>query len=236
MDNEKKLCPFCGEEIDANVEKCPHCDENLKENTVENNDKTECLKECITSKGKNLCPNKCIKILLGVILIIIVFFTCSNKYKIETSEGTTYLVNQITGNVKVLEKSQIIETDKKGKIGKIEKNKLSQLKVAGTKTAKGSINCDLKYLWRDGKLYYNFKASPYNGELKKAKEKGYGGFTVLLKDANGFTIKEIPIKLNSMTRIVDSSDQVHEMEISDYITLNYDERKLITDWDLTWNF
>lgn len=31
MSEDKKICPYCGEEIEADTVKCPHCSENLNE-------------------------------------------------------------------------------------------------------------------------------------------------------------------------------------------------------------
>ena len=62
MADEKKTCPFCGEEIMATAKKCKHCKQFLNDNTSSNDTNT-------TSKKFALNKNVIIGFTVGAIAL-----------------------------------------------------------------------------------------------------------------------------------------------------------------------
>ena len=56
-----------------------------------------------------------------IILLLVIFFLLSYKYKIEVANGATYRINQITGDIRLIQDKNIVEMDKVKRISAYEK-------------------------------------------------------------------------------------------------------------------
>ena len=168
-----------------------------------------------------------------VIVACIILF--SFKYKLVSSNGEFYRINEITGEVLQIQGTRFIAIDK---LSEIKKLALGQLKEWDTqKIGKNSdIDVDIKTIWRNGKLYYDVKVYPYD-KIEKIQKKHYlnaleAGIIIIFMDNNKFTIKEIPINFRDM--ILSISTNV--LGISNSIELSYEDMKYIDDIEVTWKF
>ena len=174
----------------------------------------------------------------SILLIVLSAFMLSYKYKIENVDGQIYKLNQITGNIQLVKGDKSTEVER---VSKADISKLSKLKTFNSKYAKDGIKCNLKYLWRNGSLYYVFNASPYQGTLKNIAEsndyRDYDkSFIISFTDKNGFNVVNVPIKIKYMTKMYGEDGTISYLEIKDVINVSLDDAKVIDDWSVEWRF
>lgn len=172
--------------------------------------------------------------IFGVVIFICIGL-CSFKYKLVTSNGEFYRINEITGEVQQIRGTRFIAIDK---LSDIKKLQLGQLKEWGTQNIgkNADLDVDIKTIWRNGKLYYRVEVTPYDKveELqKKNYSNAYGAsITIALLDKDNFTIKEIPITFREMIHGISTNN----LQISDSIELSYEDMKYVDDISVSWKF
>lgn len=170
---------------------------------------------------------------LAFLIILLGFILFGFKYKLVSSNGEFFRINEMTGEVQKIQGTRFIAIDRLNDIKKME---LGQLKEWETRQIgkNEELNVDIKTLWRNGKLYYNVKITPFD-KIEKIRKKNYyasTSITINLKDADNFYIKGITLNFNDMIHYINDDSLV----TSNSIELSYEDMKYVDDIDVTWNF
>lgn len=172
--------------------------------------------------------------LFGV-LILLVFILCSFKYKLVSSNGEFYRINEITGEVQQIRGTRFIAIDKLKDINKLQLGRLKEWETQ--KIGKNSnIDVNIKTVWRNGRLYYKVVVTPYD-KIEKIQKKNYieafdTGIAVIFKDKDNFTIKEVNLAFRNMTHGISTNS----LSVSDSIELSYEDMKYVDDIAISWRF
>jgi hypothetical protein len=183
---------------------------------------------------------------LSLLVLLIFFLTTScSRYEVkQDKDGRTIRLDHWTGDVTIL----IGDTLFKMKTPEEQKaqEETEKKKTAALNTPRvmpsisipqlGSVSANLRTVWRDGTLNYQFTITPVSKVLRDARTNGYArSFTLIFYDDQGFKIKSLDIRLNSMSQTVDESGKPLWLNIddSDFCTAENYER--IRSWNVLWS-
>ncbi len=157
---------------------------------------------------------------------VLAFSGCNFKsdYKLITSQnGRVYRIDKSSGEVSLVEGFTItkLQEPKTEEESKQEELKLFKaitwptIKLPGT-----TITLVLRTIWREGNIYYQLNASPYEGDLQRSAESYLSSssyFSIEMRDKDGFILLRVPISISRMSGIVDNNGKRESMEANDKI-------------------
>jgi len=171
---------------------------------------------------------------IGVLIGLIVsslFIGCAGRYALEKTDGGFYRIDKWTG-----ETTWMVGGEAKKVVMPKEKEELDE-KLASIKEFKeatipignnNSVTVSLKTIWRNGKLFYTMKCSPYNESLKVLMKKQSPNITFLLVDKYNFNVFRHSVSLTDMRRVLDVNG-VESLEISENIAMDQATYLLVHD-------
>jgi hypothetical protein len=185
-------------------------------------------------------------ILLGFIAMVILFLWLSQSighsepYVMSSQNGKMYRLNTQTGQLALIEDETITILDMPEPTQRLftplhEAKHWSEYSIPDV----GNIKANLSTSWRQGKLYFVFKASPFNEKIRKGLETDMFNqkrFTVNLLDKNGFVLVTFPVPLRGLTRIVDENGKPAEVVQRGNIQCSAKIYKDLENLDIEWNF
>lgn len=138
-----------------------------------------------------------------------------NKYQIiKNEDGKVYRLNKKTGEMAMIENGKVVPLENNKELGLVEKSKDLVLPEPidwgeWVIPYKG-LKIQLRTNWRNDSLCYQLKVFPYyllakmfdKSEKDDQYRRIWYGFVIKFLDKEGFLIKEIPVKLWDMERIV----------------------------------
>ncbi|MFH1692096.1 MAG: hypothetical protein ABIC68_05985 [Candidatus Omnitrophota bacterium] len=185
------------------------------------------------------------KLYLWFIISIFLLGCEQDKYQmIKGEDGKIYRLDKRTGEMVVVKNNEIssLETVESKKFKKLLEGTLETpvdwpvMQMSGK-----DLHMRLRTSWREGRLYYQFMVAPYASLEricdKNEKDPYYGlnfGFTISLLDNNGFVIKEIPIRLLTMHRIVDDNGNAMSLSENSSLELHKGEYEAMAGYSPTW--
>ena len=184
--------------------------------------------------------------IMRLFVVALAFFalSCSNggNYQLSTGEGgKLYRLNKSSGEVCLIEGYTITKLRQPSTTEESRQveRKLLQPNDWGSETLPTSpqITLTLKTVWRDGNLYYQLFAYPYDPVLKDARESllaSSKGFTLQLMDSTGFVLLTVLISLTDMANIVDSNGNPTEMQGKGNVPCTSDTYLGINSSSATW--
>ncbi len=175
---------------------------------------------------------------------MIAFLTgCDRAERKETHElvnagnGLFYRINKTSGEISLISGGQITKLDEwqPGKKGELKESYMIDWPEK-TLSQVGDLKLELKTTWREGKMFYNFRVSPYAGRIETERDKttSFARFNVNFYDSDGFEILTLPIKLSEMIRRVDDKGKATSMIIQANTTLTVKTYEAISTWSVGW--
>jgi len=190
--------------------------------------------------------------ILTIFLLLTFICGCENnpfnqeKYQmVEGKDGKIYRLNKLTGEMIAIKDNKIIvlETPEARRVQNVQNSRLEEPIEWGESRISGKkLKVKLRTCWRDGKLYYNFKAFPYRSlramYYKEKNETYYGqkwfGFTIKLLDTNNFVLSSISIKMWDMTRLVNEEGIETGLSSDSNISFSRKEYESIASYSIGW--
>lgn len=170
-----------------------------------------------------------------------------NKYQIiKNKDGKMYRFNKKTGEMMMIENDKAVPLDniESTMAEKSEDLVLSEPVDWGEWVIphKG-LKMQLRTNWRNNSLYYQFKVFPYYllAKMFKKSEKDYQynliwyGFIIKFLDKNGFIIKEIPVKLWDMERIVNKDGEEIALSLNSNDLCTKEDYFSIETYEIVWS-
>lgn len=181
---------------------------------------------------------------LSILAVATVLTGCDRTEKKDTHElvtagnGLVYRINKTSGEVSLIAGAQITKLDEWRAGKKDEPKKSYMIDWPEHKLSHlGDIKLELKTTWREGKMYYVFRVSPYAGrvETERGKTTSYARFNANFYDSDGFEILTIPIKLSEMTQTVDDKGKPVSLNMNANTTLTLETYEALKIWAVGWN-
>jgi hypothetical protein len=180
---------------------------------------------------------------IAAVAIVAILTGCDRAERTETHElvnagnGLVYRINKTSGEVSLIAGAQITKLDE-WRAGKKDEPKKSYMIDWPERTLShlGDIKLELKTTWREGKMFYIFRVSPYAGRVETERDKAtsYARFNVNFYDSDGFEILTLPIKLSEMTRKVDDKGKPASLSMNANTTLTVETYEAIKAWAVGW--
>lgn len=155
--------------------------------------------------------------------------TLSIIFRYEKISGTNYtmILNKWTGEKELITANgDLIQVNASGSFSGPE------LKSMDIEENKLTLTLSIK--WRDGKIYYKTSVNMPKSTYDKSKENINSRITLVLQDANGYPVKELPIGLNSFVTSIGSTDPV-DLSFDSSQPMRLSDFKAIADWNISWN-
>jgi len=158
---------------------------------------------------------------LGLI-VSLVFVGCAGRYAFEKMDGGVYRLDTWTGETTWLvggEASKVLmpkeKVDLEENLGQIKEFKHASLPIDdGT-----NLTVSLRTIWRNGKLFYNVKCTPYNEKVAFLLNKKSPQITFFFVDKYSFPLFHQSIGLSDMRRSV-SDDGVEFLETTGNVAMD----------------
>jgi hypothetical protein len=158
----------------------------------------------------------------------------TSKHRIVHAEGQTFLLEEKSGEVKLIQGAAIIPI-------KVVDGSATDARIWPPQNLPnlGNVKLAIKTKYRDGSMLYAVSATPFKGTLEKAWIGSTAAIspTLLLDlmDKDQFRIGEtISLSVSNATRIVDSKDVVMGLSWSGSQRMSVDAYQDATDPDVRW--
>lgn len=143
--------------------------------------------------------------------------------------GTDLMVlNKLTGKTTIVS-AKGVSTEVVGK-AEVSAPKFDPMQLT---TLESSASVSAK--WRDGNLYYSFSVDEFSEVISKGLTSGQGVFNISFIDYDGFTIKEIPLSVNVLIKIIDDKGKGQGLSYKSSTPISYSDFRAIADWDISWS-
>lgn len=213
-------------------------EQNIIGNKIEKESKFEKLKKQL--KIYDIKIIYVISIILAVLFVLAIkSYFLTDKFQIYAKNGELYRINKVSGQLSLINETRLVAIDEPNKMDELGLNKLKEWDKVHITQLDG-IDLNLKTNWRNNKIYYQLRVSPYTKRLKNIREGNditniYKAFTIKLQDENGFDVLKITAPINEMTGATDEKNKIFGLSKNDSIECNYDDFKAIKNWTVEWN-
>jgi len=171
---------------------------------------------------------------IGVVMGLIVtsfIIGCAGRYALEKTDGGFYRFDKWTGETTWMvggEANKVImpreKEDLEERLSSIKEFEEATLPIGNN----NNLSVSLKTIWRNGKLFYSMKCSPYNENLKVQMKKQSSSITFLLVDKYNFNVFRHSVNLTDMRRVLNNNG-VESLEISENIVMDQTTYLLVHD-------
>lgn len=170
--------------------------------------------------------------------------SCTRYEVKQDKDGRTIRLDHWTGDVTILIGDTMVKmkTPEEQKLQEeAEKQKTASLNTPRTMPPipipqLGNVSATLRTVWRDGTLNYQFIIAPESKVLRDARASGYGrSFTLIFYDDQGFKIKSIDVRLNSMSETVDEHGKPLWLDMDDSEFCTAEDYGRIRSWNVLWS-
>jgi hypothetical protein len=179
------------------------------------------------------------------IMMLVFVLMCSgcSRYEMkEDKEGRAVRIDHWTGEVTIFSGDRMIRVKSQEEQEAEDKKRAASLvALAKPKTltphtlrALGGGFAMLATSWRDGMMFYQFSVSPLSKRVEQARNSFSTSFNLMLYDDAGFKIKEIKVRVSSMTGNVDEAGKPQGLSMEDSELCSEDDYQHITNWNVSW--
>lgn len=221
--------------------------ENIKDTEKDNKPKKskwkiniKPIKDIFLNNIKNKKLQYFVMIILGLFLFSLFRnYWFNEKYSIYSKGSNIYRLNKFNGQLTLIDDTRLIPIDEPKKLDELGLNKVKIWDKINISSLEG-IDVNLMTNWRDGRLYYQFRVSPYSKKLKNIREGDlysnmYKSFSIKLQDENGFDLLTVPILISDMVGGTDDNNKIYVLSRNNNIECSYEKFKAIKNWDIEWN-
>ena len=140
----------------------------------------------------------------------------------EDKEGRTVRIDHWTGDVTIIAGDRMIKAKTQQEQEAEEKKQAAS--VAALAAPKyfppitlglGGGMATLETSWRNGTMFYQFSLTPVSKRVEQARNLYTNSICLMFYDTAGFKIKQITIRLSSMTGNVDDAGKVNGLSMDD---------------------
>jgi hypothetical protein len=156
---------------------------------------------------------------------------------VNAGNGLLYRVNKSSGEVSVIAGSQLTKLEEWTGPKKEEPKKSYVANwLAQTNSALGNLVLELKTNWREGKMYYILRLSPYAGRIEAELKKSpmTARFDLNFYDSEGFQVLTIPVQLAETSRTVDSDGKFSSVRVNSTVQCSAEMYESIKGWLASW--